>query len=111
MAQLRNVLQDKEKTQEKLFSELEEMEQSLVQQAGAFEEQNARLRQVLEQKELQIERLRGNGTSDSVLNQLDFDADGSTLDGALPPLMGMGLAGGLDGEGGADDNGERPMSV
>jgi hypothetical protein len=77
---LRNVLQDKEKTQEKLTQELTEMESSLIQQAASFEEQNARLRSVLEQKEHEIERLRNdhdrvhaNGTTYQMQQALDFD--------------------------------------
>ena len=111
---LRNVLQDKEKTTEKLSSELQDMEDSLIQQASAFEQQNARLRQVLEQKEREIDRLRAGGTNDSILNQLDFDADHEEDDypATLPPLMaaGAGEGGNEDGEG-ENDNGERPMSV
>ena len=56
------------------------MESSLIQQAASFEEQNARLRSVLEQKEHEIERLRNdrdrvhaNGTTYQMQQALDFD--------------------------------------
>jgi hypothetical protein len=128
--------QDKEKTQEKLTSELAEMESSLLQQAASFEDQNARLRALLEQKEQEIERLMANGTTYKIQQGLDFDnvsaspeyaynagmASGiaDTNDGGadvptrsqstLPPL-GRGAVDAAGDEDDDDDDGQRPMSV
>eukprot|EP01043_Picozoa_sp_COSAG02_P083083 COSAG02_NODE_21174_length_799_cov_0.985714_1_plen_47_part_10 len=47
------------------------MENSLLQQAASFEDQNTRLRVLLEQKELEIERLMANGTTYKIQQGLD----------------------------------------
>jgi hypothetical protein len=99
-----------------------EMENSLLQQAASFEDQNTRLRVLLEQKELEIERLMANGTTYKIQQGLDFDnvsagpehAYGAGMDSdvgeanALPPLGAGAVGAGGDEE---DDDGSRPMSV
>lgn len=126
--------QDKEKTQEKLTRELAEMENSLHQQAASFEDQNARLRAMLEQKEQEIERLMANGTTYKIQQGLDFDNVSASPEYAYNAGMASGMADTNDGGPGVptrsqstlpplgraavgavgdeeDDDGQRPMSV
>lgn len=89
--------QDKEKTEEKLTREMTEMENSLLQQVASFEDQNTRLRVVLEQKEQEIERLMSGGTTYSRLQNLDFDND-TVIDGhAYDDDAHASLQPGMDG--------------
>lgn len=110
-----------------------EMQNSLLQQASSFEDQNRRLRVLLEQKELEIERLMANGTTYKIQQGLDFDvsagpehaditgvesymADAYDAAAGVPPRsqstlppLGAGAVGAAGDE--EDDDGQRPMSV
>ena len=110
------------------------METNLVQQAASFEEQNARLRALLEQKEQEVERLMANGTTYKIQQGLDFDNVSTSPGGGYDTGLELGMAGaheaaaavpprsqstlpplGASAEdaGGdqEDDDGSRPMSV